>query len=165
MSTEHPALFVVGCGRSGTTLLRSMLDAHPELAIPGESHFLRRMLRLRRRYEHGSQFDLERYVADLSRDVRFRRWVADPEPLIERIRAGRPLSLADAVRATFGAYARSQDKIRWGDKTPDYVTMMPAISELLPEARFVHLIRDGRAVAASLAHQSWGPSRIDTAAL
>ena len=51
LSSNSPFPFVVGSGRSGTTLLRAMLDAHSELAIPGESHFLTEMIENRRRYE------------------------------------------------------------------------------------------------------------------
>ena len=66
--------FVVGCGRSGTTLLRAMLDAHSELAIPGESHFLTEVIENRRRYDGDGGFAAERFVADLLESERFLLW-------------------------------------------------------------------------------------------
>ncbi len=54
-----------------------------------------------------------------------------------------------AVRAFFDAYAERQGKPRWGDKTPAYMLSVTRIGRALPEARFIHLIRDGRDVALS----------------
>lgn len=151
-----PFVFVVGAGRSGTTLLRSMLDSHPEVAIPGESHFVATMARLRWRYDRPGHFALDRFLADVAGHERFQRWDAH-EAVLASVRRTAPHDLADATRATYAAYAREQGARRYMDKTPDYVARMDLIAGLLPEARFVHLIRDGRAVAASLLAQPWGP--------
>ncbi len=61
--SDGPPVFVVGCPRSGTTLLRLMLDAHPSLAIPPESHFIPGVYRVRSRYGTGGSFDAERFQA------------------------------------------------------------------------------------------------------
>jgi Sulfotransferase family len=55
-------------------------------------------------------------------------------------------------------YAEREGKTRYGDKTPGYVREMPRIERVLPEARFVHIIRDGRDVALSHLRMNWGPS-------
>ncbi|MGH2650570.1 MAG: sulfotransferase, partial [Actinomycetota bacterium] len=57
--------FFVGCGRSGTTLVRAIFDSHPDLAIPGESHFIVHLAAHRERYELGDPFDTEAFVSDL----------------------------------------------------------------------------------------------------
>lgn len=158
MSAELPVPFVVGCGRSGTTLLRSFLDAHPDLAVPGESHFLATMIRVRRRYERGGGFDRDAFLSDLRGHDRFRRWHLEHDTVQRAFAAHPPADLADAVRLLYRSYAQDHGASRWGDKTPDYVVRMPGIATLLPEARFVHVIRDGRDVAASLLAQEWGPS-------
>jgi hypothetical protein len=145
-----PPVFVVGCPRSGTTLLRLMLDAHPDLAIPPESHFIPLVARVRRRYERPEGFDAERMARDVFRGIRFRDWGLAEEAVLAEIRATRPSDLAGAAEAFFVAYARSRGKIRWGDKTPGYSLEMPLIASLYPSARFVHLVRDGRDVALSL---------------
>jgi len=148
--SEAPPIFVVGCPRSGTTLLRLMLDAHPSLAIPPESHFIPLVARVRSRYEQPSGFDAEHMAADVMRGLRFQDWGLPEEDVRRAIRERRPATLAAATECFFVAYADAHGKRRWGDKTPGYSIELPLISELFPEAVFVHLIRDGRNVALSL---------------
>src|SRR5262249_44051088 len=66
---------------------------------------------------------------------------------------------AAGLRAFYQIYAARFGKSRWGDKTPLYSRQMPEISGLLPEARFVHLIRDGRDVALSLKKVWFAPGQ------
>jgi hypothetical protein len=54
-------------------------------------------------------------------------------------------------------YAEREGKSRYGDKTPGYVQEMPRLQRVLPEARFVHIIRDGRDVSLSHLRMNWGP--------
>ena len=145
-----PPIFVVGCPRSGTTLLRLMLDAHPALAIPPESHFIPLVARVRSRYRQPSGFVAEHMAADVMRGLRFRDWNLPEDAVRAAIRERRPVTLAAAIECFFVAYADAHGKPRWGDKTPGYSIEMPLISELFPAAVFVHLIRDGRNVAQSL---------------
>jgi hypothetical protein len=143
----EPAPFVVGVGRSGTTLLRMMLDAHPRLAIPPETHFVNDVLIA------GEKIRLspERLVKTVVHD-RHRRWGdfgIEEQAYLERLRAIPQLNASDAIRAFYELYAELHGKSRWGDKTPDYVKRVRRIGRALPEARFVHMIRDGRDVALS----------------
>lgn len=161
-----PFPFVVGCGRSGTTLLRAMLTSHPDLAVPAESYFIVSMNMQRRRYEHPRGFLLDLYLADLDRHGWFRQWDLPLASVAEQLRSEDPVRhLSDAFRGTYAAYAKAQGKSRYGDKTPPYVLNIPAISEVFPESRFIHLIRDGRDVAASLTKVHFGPDSIVEAAL
>jgi hypothetical protein len=148
--SDAPPVFVVGCPRSGTTLLRLMLDAHPALAIPPESHFIPQIARVRSRYEQPSGFDAEHMAVDVMRGLRFQDWHLPEEAVRAALRERRPTTLGAAVECFFVAYADAHDKARWGDKTPGYSIELPLISDLFPEAVFVHLIRDGRDVALSL---------------
>ena len=148
--SDAPPIFVVGCPRSGTTLLRLMLDAHPSLAIPPESHFIPLVARVRSRYEAPNGFEAEHMAADVMRGLRFQDWGLPAEDVRRAIRERRPATLAAAIECFFVAYADAHGKPRWGDKTPGYSIELPLISELFPEAVFVHLIRDGRNVALSL---------------
>src|SRR3954468_16944552 len=66
--------FIVGCGRSGTTLLRAMLNAHPAFAIPGESYFPVWFSRDRRRYGHGDSFSIDLFHHDLANHNYFQHW-------------------------------------------------------------------------------------------
>jgi hypothetical protein len=69
--------------------------------------------------------------------------------LAERVSGNEPFDLGESLRAFYGVYAERFGKPRWGDKTPNYVRRMSLIYGLLPEARFVHIIRDGRDLAPS----------------
>lgn len=146
--------FVVGSPRSGTTLLRFMLDTHPELAIPPETGFLTLGPKLKGR-------------GDKLRESFFREVVNYPNPFPnwpdfeipeETFRAAlseiNPFTVSDGYRAFYRLYAARFGKSRWGDKTPLYCHELKLIRRLLPEARFVHIIRDGRDAALSL-RQMW----------
>jgi hypothetical protein len=155
-----PAPFVCGVTRSGTTLIRLMLDSHPELAIPGETHFLPKLIK---RCERG-RVDADE-LADLV--IEHKRWGdfhLDGDELRDRWRALRPLNAADAIRSFYLLYAEKQGKRRYGDKTPGYVKEMPRIQRVLPEVRFVHIVRDGRDVALSHLRMNWGPATVTESA-
>jgi hypothetical protein len=155
----RPAIFIVGVARSGTTLLRLMLDAHPRLAIPPETHFIPRVIRACDGPE--PQADAFRAITE------HRRWPdfgLEPETLRDRLDSHRRLTAGDAMREFYGLYATKHGKDRWGDKSTNYVRRMKPISRILPEARFVHLIRDGRDVALSLVAVHFGPDTVDAAA-
>jgi hypothetical protein len=136
-----------------------MLDAHPQLAIPFESYFITGLYPFRRRYLLADgRFDLPRFARDLSRLKKFRDWDLSPEAL--RRAFGEPAhgGFPDAIRLLYRTYADAQGKPRYGDKSPGYVTRMKLLLSLFPEARFVHIVRDPRAVALSLVEmpREWG---------
>jgi Sulfotransferase family len=137
-----PAPFVVGVGRSGTTLLRMMLDAHPQLAIPPETHFINPFIQASGRIRFTPQTACRAIVGDQRR--RWNDFGLDQAELLARFERVEPFNTSDALRAFFGLYAQKHGKSRWGDKTPDYLRKMRKIQRTLPEARFIHVIRDGR---------------------
>jgi len=139
-----PAPFVVGLTRSGTTLLRMMLDAHPELTIPPETHFVPDLIKAARA-EEGT----DGMLAAMTGSRTWGDFGIDAEEMRERLDRVPSGDGAAAVRAFFDAYAKRQDKPRWGDKTPAYMLSVQRIGRTLPESRFIHLIRDGRDVALS----------------
>jgi hypothetical protein len=159
----RPPVFIVGCPRSGTTLLRMMLDSHPDLAIPPESHFIPKVWALRRRYEQDGAAKVERLVSDIMRTNRFKEWGLPDEEVWVRLRSLTKPRIADVIGAFFVAYAEREGKRRWGDKTPGYSIEMVAIANLFPTARFVHLIRDGRDVATSIRQNFQNVGDIDAA--
>lgn len=159
MNRVFPIL--VGSGRSGTTLFRNVFDSHPELAVMHEGHFIGAMARLRRRYEGRNGFDREMFLQDLFRNENFRRQGLDRVAIEAAIGEAAPQSLADAIRIVMRWYAAAEGKAWYGDKTPGYVTQIGELGEMFPEARFVHIIRDGRDVANSyLERDEWGPTSI-----
>lgn len=158
-----PFLFVVGSGRSGTTLLRAMLDAHPDLTIPGESYFIEQMARRRDGFRRDGRFARDLFEAELFADLRFRAWNLPPDAVRAEFDERPPVDIASAVRGTYRAAAARMGKTRWGDKTPSYALCVPLLADLLPEAVFVHLVRDPRDVAASYARAGWGPRTMTAA--
>ncbi|MFL5767581.1 MAG: sulfotransferase [Actinomycetota bacterium] len=160
MPERSPFPFVVGSGRSGTTLLRLMLEQHPDLAIPPESYFPISMRHREPRYVSSAGFDLDAFVTDLLRNVRFQDWGLNEQKVRTALHGAEAIDWAEAIRRTFALYAEREGKPRYGDKTPWFIMRITELSELFPESRFVHLIRDGRDVALSIREMSWGPSRM-----
>lgn len=134
---------VLGVSRSGTTLLKAMLDAHSQLAIPSESYFLPQLWD-----RHGERPERDAFVEDLGRLERLREWGVDPEQVRARLPA-RP-TFAQAVRSIFQLYAESRRKPRFGEKTPLYMQHLDVLDRAFPDARYVHIVRDGRDAAVSL---------------
>jgi hypothetical protein len=123
-------IFVIGCGRSGTTLLRMILDSHPRISCGEETKFLIDLQSIVTRYWGLlSTYGLERAF-----------WI-------------------DHIRRLYldfqGAYLERRGKARWADKTPTYTPHLPFIDELFPTAQYVHLLRDGHDVVASH-RERWG---------
>jgi hypothetical protein len=137
-----PPVIVLGVRRSGTTLLRVMLDRNPALAVPDESYFVPQLAR-----RHRGTVDPPSFVDDLRRLPTLVDWGLSPEVVTRRLRAG--MTTGEAISAVFEAYAAERGKPRWGDKTPLYMQHLPLLERLFPEARFVHLVRDGRDAALS----------------
>jgi hypothetical protein len=143
--------FFVGFARSGTTLLRAMVDSNPEIGIPPESHFVTELASSRARYEASARFDVERFAADLRAHAWFRWWRIASDDLLTALREAEPAGYSDAVRTVFSHWATRHGKPRYGDKTPAYLTQLALVAALFPEARFVHLVRDGRDAALAYA--------------
>ena len=148
------APFIVGVGRSGTTLLRLMLDAHPDLAIPAETHFLPKLFE----YADSVNDCTVETCMDLITSVHTWRDLAmADEDLRIRLSNLKDITATRVAREIYLMYMEGQGKVRWGDKTPLYQLKMPLISKFLPEAHFIHIIRDGRDVALSMRHLWFGP--------
>lgn len=127
-----------------------MFDSHPQLAVTHEAQFISRMGTRRHRYETDEGFVTETFLGDLFRAVGFPLLRLGEDDVRDTLMTARPTSFADAIRRLMALYARHQGKPRYGDKTPRHALHIPLLSELFGEARFVHIIRDGR--DASFAH-------------
>jgi hypothetical protein len=158
--TREPAPFVVGVTRSGTTLLRLMLDAHPALVIPPETHFIPKVIQ-KAKEEKASVKRVHRAITD---DRRWNDFELDSGELERRLKRLDPLDATAALRCFYDLYAEHHNKPRWGDKTPGYNIRMRRIARALPEARFIHVIRDGRDVVLSQWSKASDPTPVEDAA-
>lgn len=148
--SKNPYVFVVGCQRSGTTMLQRMLDAHPSLAVAYDSLFIPRVIA---DVPVGVDPAL---TAELIEGVRSHRRFARLELPEEAIEASseRAETYGEFVSELYEQYARLRGKALAGEKSPGYCRHIPRLLSLFPWVRFVHLIRDGREVAMSI--RDWG---------
>lgn len=150
-------VFVGACPRSGTTLLRSMLDSHPALAMPRESRFLVDAWQQRDRFGDLSDAANRRRFAEWifrNKATRPGRFGTDPDEAIERLVAAPP-TLGSLSGTPFVLYAERHGKARWGDKRPHYAQQIPALFAMFPDAQFINVVRDPRACAASIRKLGW----------
>ncbi len=167
LRAHNPYIFVVGCPRSGTTLLQRMLDAHPQLAVANDTHFIPRALRkagldLVSNESGGRGLTLTPALIDQVRSYhRFPRLGLD-ESTVDQV-ARRSRTYREFVSRLYLEFARLRGKPLGGEKTPDYVRHLGLLHGLFPWVRSVHLIRDGRDVALSAlewAREDKGPGRM-----
>jgi hypothetical protein len=151
-----PFLFVVGAERSGTTMLRTMLDAHHDLAVLYEPHVVTELDSPAVRHADGS-VHIGRFAKAFVEHRWFPRWEMTPGEVTDVLTDADPVYFCEAVRCLYAHYAAVRDKRRYGDKSPSYIEQMVRIGETFSEARFVHLVRDGRDASRSLQQAPWGP--------
>jgi hypothetical protein len=147
----NPYVFVVGCPRSGTTLLQRMVNAHPQIAITPETHWVPRLFKKRSGLTAEGLVTPE-LISHLLELPKFTRLGIGREELLKLIGNGQPVSYPRFVTGVFDLYGKRQGKALVGDKTPGYVRTVRILHALWPAARFVHLIRDGRDVCLSMAN-------------
>ena len=150
MTSDRP-IFVVGCPRSGTTMLSLMIHAHPRLAMPPESRFLIKTWRRRAKFGDLSTPEQRRALAEIVRPHRLQGPrprpgpAGDAEPILDG-----PPTIGSAFGIVFHEFAEPHGKARWGDKRPAYYQEVDVLLRLFPDAQIVHIVRDGRANVASL---------------
>ncbi|NDU77661.1 sulfotransferase [Actinomadura sp. DSM 109109] len=160
-------VFVLGCPRSGTTLVQQMLHSHRRIAFPSETRFVHVSYDIRHRFGDLERADNRRALAEWitgGEGTKFQVLRLDAAAVVEEIVQGPP-TLGSAIAAVFRAYARHHGKPRWGDKRPSYFRRVPMLRRMFPDAQFVHLVRDGRDAVSSLMRMPWFDGDITAAAL
>ncbi len=150
-------IFIGACPRSGTTLLRTMLNTHPDIAIPRETKIVPILWEHRARWqrldEESERERLAQTIADTSW-TRADRFGTPIDELVKRL-VDAPPTLGSIFGTCFQLYAESTGKWRWGDKRPMYARYMDAVFSLFPDAQFINCIRDPRASVASMRKIGW----------
>lgn len=136
---ERP-FFIVGNPRSGTTLLRFLLSSQSRLHIPPETGFLPNVMSFHGRTLNRQEVrDLVDRIGSLNRE--WENVVDDDDSFFDSIEDP---TLGTVIDALYRSRMSRTDAERWGDKTPIFVRYIKQISDVFPNAQFVHIIRDGR---------------------
>jgi hypothetical protein len=159
------AVFIGGCDRSGTTLLGSMLGAADGCITTPESQFKFPLLRWAN--QELCLSDIKDILSEIAPNFRFKLW-RSAVPGVERfLQAKKAVMLREVLFEVVWEYACSLSRETfecWIDHTPANIRYLHTLSKVFPEARFVHIVRDGRAVAASVIPLLWGPNTVYHAA-
>ncbi len=156
-------VFIVGMPRSGTTLMRALLNQHPRVSLAlTESHFIPYFIK-----SFGDPPPLntpgkvELFIKRFHQTVFYQNlskqgYTFNAEDLSQHASLNSWASIFECILRHFSPKPDQTDVI-WGDKTPGYLKHISLLKQLYPEARFLHIIRDPRDYCLS-ARQSWGKS-------
>lgn len=149
-----PPFFIIGSGRSGNTLLRAVLTGHSDVAIPPESYVLAKAIRRFRAYSFLDWPLLVRIVlAEFEYHDQFESWdlslrsVYEPLSQLPEEKCDLALILDEIYRRYMSVHMPNAK--RWGDKTPMNTAHLHWIDRVFPQAKYVHMLRDGRDVVSS----------------
>jgi len=155
VSESKQFVFLVGCPRSGTTLLQEMLNAHPQIALAPELFYIRHYVLHPERYE---PLTLEEHRLQLAKDIVDAHWFPKLGWESEACRKwilNHGISHPKIYRKLLEQYS-SQKNSKWiGDKTPNNVLYMSHLTTFFPGAHFIHIVRDPRAVVNSWKQVPW----------
>ncbi len=147
--SQIPMFFIVGRSRSGTTLLRTLFDAHPNVIMPFESPFIWVLRNKYGKRKYWTKKHLTSFYHDLYKtNWKFKLWPVDKEKLLSDLLSleGKTdyLTVCKCVHANYISTFQKKE-IKWiGDKNPKYSIRLKTIEKMFPEVRYVHIIRDYR---------------------
>lgn len=153
--SDNAPIFIVGCPRSGTSLLYHMLLSSGEFPI-----YLSESKVLACSAHYGSlrrAKNRRRFVDDFVRSKQFRESGLEPEGFRRRAEA-ECRDYVEFLRRFMDEMARSHGKRRWVEKTPAHTWRIDRLRKRIPTSKFIHIVRDGRDVALSLRRTGWTPS-------
>ena len=154
---KRQAIFIGGCERSGTTMLGSYLGKHPDLLVTPESQF---KLELMRYTAEDGTIVVEQTISYLKREYRLKSWKISLDELATQLAEKSRIGYRELIEYILDQY---QDKHQlgetryWVDHTPNNMRNGLRLNRLFPDAKFIHIVRDGRGVAYSYRQVNWGP--------
>ncbi len=156
------AIFIIGCDRSGTTFLGSVIGSHSKCIATPESQFKVECYS----EEYKSSFNAKETFIKIQNTQRFKNWntsISFTKAEYNEIKNYPDLILNIVQKYNIGKQHKTTAEI-WVDHTPINVEYVDFLKQLYPNAKFLHIIRDGRAVASSLKNLPWGPRSVQDAA-
>jgi hypothetical protein len=161
--------FIIGSERSGTTLLMALLGHHPRIAVPEVTWYYPRFSAYLHTYgDLNAAENFRTLVAEMAFGLKtpFFGLPWNPRTIVdELVAAAAKRDFPSAFAAIIGAYATAQAKPRWGEKTPHNLYYVRQILADFPNARILHLVRDGRDVAVEQLQSAFGPTNLHAAAV
>jgi len=158
VESESP-IFIVGVVRSGTTLARSILCGHPRITIPPETLFFDYCARYDEDLSLSKDEAFEAFWRDYVQGKWFPRLELEVDDVRGHMKSKGPRSAKAVFESMMEAYARKMGKARWGEKTPGHEKYLRTIFQWYPHARVLFMVRDPRAVSASVKKVPWGNQR------
>lgn len=154
-------VFIGGCGRSGTTLLGAILGSHSDCLTIPEFQFKLNIIQACNHKTH-----LHTDTNEILKDKRFKIWRinVDAENLQENLAKSAIHTVDFFVKKYAESINSSKSPKLWLDHTPTNMKYAKTLLEVFPQAKFIHIVRDGRAVASSVIPLDWGPNTITKAA-
>lgn len=151
---NDPFFFILGNPRSGTSMLRLMLNSHPQMSVPPECGFAQWLYESYKNKDHGSPDVVSAYLADVCKTRKFETWGMDLAYMQAFARNSHPASYAELALLVYQSYAALHGKSArvYGDKNNYYLHHLPELKQAFPDARLVLIVRDGRDVACSYRH-------------
>lgn len=144
MNTKFP-VFIVGAQRSGTTLLRLLLNSHSQIAIPEEARFLMPLLVQEKLTDGFRGADFENLVSYMRASDEFHLWNYDNGAFLAELEQMNEVGLVDFVERLYSSYAKSEGKRYWADKSL-FFRRIDILARMFPQGSFIHIVRDGRDV-------------------
>jgi len=147
-------IFIFGNPRSGTTLLRLLVNAHPKIVMAPECGFAQWLYSDFKDWtlsDVNDKVKLRKFISELFSSRKFDTWGVDEKSVEQAIVALQPKDYAQLVSAIYFIYGKSKSGSfsRWGDKNNYYINHIELIFKLYTEAKAILIIRDGRDVACS----------------
>jgi len=150
LGTRTAPIFVVGHPRSGTTLLRLILNAHSRIVIPPEAHVVSFLRRCEDKYGPlVNEANRRQAVERLVQKRRMEEWGFESEEMYTRAMEADPPTPAGVFQALMSLWTDKERKPRWGEKTPGTYRYLDDVSAWFPDCQVIHIVRDGRDVAVS----------------
>lgn len=162
-TSSPPPVFVVGCPRSGTTMLSGLLRNTP-WGAPFETHFITKYFSQLPNYGDLSEFaNFRRLMRNILSERPVQQWRLEVD-IAAFHKSLESFAYGHIVDQLCRLHTAREGFTSWGDKTPFYVNHLDVIHALFPESRIIHIVRDGRDVALSLMRKEWGPANVYTCA-
>mgnify|MGYP001825732367 CR=1 FL=1 len=145
---EIPIFFIVGRPRSGTTLLRTLLDAHPNVIVPPECQFIINLYPKYGMIRNWKRKHLENFYKELLSQWLFNLWPLEKDELLDKLLLcegeNTYAGVCKVVYSSYQSVFQHDEIMALGDKNPGYTIYTEKLLKIFPEAKFIHIVRDYR---------------------